>query len=316
MSLIRPKSILPVVSFFFFLHSFGQNNICDCCSYTSLQYKNDYVEIFSPEIISKNNIRELTIYATSKKSRGKDTTFSIVDHEYKEMIFKFNSRGYVETQIWFNRLGHYHSIYEFTRDNNNKVLTKTFHYLDSLGNKIEDPLIEKWIYLYANDRLSKIKKLGDNLTEEPDDKSQYTAYTYDKKGRIIEETRYTYYDFTKPSSYQTEIRYNDTTSTSIAITKDANVIIWKTRSRYNAEQKPLNIKMYQSKNNKLIEGTIISYNTDGQVVTYEVSAPGMTSECPENGTYDDKYSYSSTKLIAAIRHHYKNAICELKFVYR
>lgn len=74
------------------------------------------------------------------------------------MIFNFNSEGYVIKRIVFNRLGKYHSSYDFKRDNNNKILLETFHYLDSIGEEV-DFLSQQWIYKYKDGRLVMIKEL-------------------------------------------------------------------------------------------------------------------------------------------------------------
>ena len=204
--------------------SYGQQSdytICDCCTYSMFQYKNDYNTVFSPEIIKASGFKELTIYTTSKRaSSTKDSVFNLVDKQYTEMIFRFNSNGYVKEQIIFNRRGQYHSVYEFTRDENNKVLTKTFQYLNESGNKVDDFLPEKWVYVYADGQLAKIKKLGEKLTEQPDNESDYSLYKYDSKGRIVSETRQLYYDWTEPSYYQTLTKYNDTIFNSTATTRD------------------------------------------------------------------------------------------------
>ena len=49
----------------------------------------------------------------NQKGNQKDSPFKVVDKEYREMIFRFNASGYVESQIIFNRGGKYHSMYNF-----------------------------------------------------------------------------------------------------------------------------------------------------------------------------------------------------------
>jgi hypothetical protein len=281
------------------------------------QYKNDYDNVFPPGEIKGNGIKEVTIYTTSKQSQNlKDSSFKILDAEYKEMIFRFNSDGYVLTQIVFNRRGHYHSIYEFTRDNNNKILTKTFHYLNESGNKMEDFVPEKWIYVYANGQLTKIKKLGDKFIEQTDNKSDYNIYTYDSKGRILSETRQLYYDWTEPSYYQTKTKYNDTANTSVALTRDKKKLFSTVKTKYTKSQKPLNQKFYDGRNNKLLEEQLFSYNSSEQLIKYQVKNSGMGTECPDGGNFTNTISYSEQKLIDKILHQYKKTICELRFVYK
>src|SRR5437870_4275440 len=106
------RYFLLVTLFLFQLASFGQDSdysICDCCSYTMFQYENDYDNVFPPVQIKSNGIKEVTIYTISKQNQNlKDSSFKTIDPEYKEMIFRFNSDGYVLTQMLFNRRGHYH----------------------------------------------------------------------------------------------------------------------------------------------------------------------------------------------------------------
>ena len=298
--------------------AWGQYTICDCCTYSSLQYEEKLEDIFNPETIKKNNIKELTIFTTSKQasSNPKDTVFKIVDKEYREMKLTFNAKGYVDSKIFFNRLGQFHSIHEFTRDNNNKILTKTFHYLDSLGKKDEEFSVEKWIYKYSNGNLNQIKKLGDKLIEQPDNKSSFEMFEYDLKGRIIKQTRQSYYDFTEPSFYQTIVKYNDTTLTSTAITKDKKKLFSTVKTQYTANQKPLNVKFFDGRNNKLLEQKIFTYTSNGQLIKFETKNSGMGTECPDGGNLTDEYTYSTLNLISNIKHHYKNTVCELRFVYR
>jgi len=298
--------------------AWGQYTICDCCTYSSLRYEENLDKIFNPEIIKKNNIRELTIYNTSKQASSniKDTVFKIVDNEYREMKFTFNENGYVGSQIFFNRLGQFHSIHEFTRDNNNKILTKTFHYLDSSGKKDEVFSVRKWVYKYSGSNLYQIKELGEKLIEQPDNKSNYQLYEYDLKGRTIKETRQSYYDFTEPSFYQTIVKYNDTTHTSIAITKDKRKLFSTVKTQYTETQKPLTIKFFDGRNNKLLEQQIFTYASSGQLAKFETKNSGMGTECPDGGNITDEYTFTALNLISNIKHHYKKTICELRFVYR
>jgi len=312
------KIFYSILLFIFTNPVWGQYTICDCCTYSSLQYEENLENIFNPETIKKNNIKELTIYTTSKQTSDnpKDTAFKIVDKEYKEMRLTFNANGYVESKIFFNRLGKFHSIHEFTKDNNNKVLTKTFHYLDSLGKKNEEFSVEKWVYKYSGGNLFQIKKLDDKLIEQPENKSSYGMFEYDSKGRIIKETRQSYYDWTESSFYQTTVKYNDTTHTSVAITKNKKELFSTVKTQYTVNQKPLNVILFDGRNNKILEQKIYTYTSIGQLAKFEARNSGMGTECPDGGNLTDEYTYSALNLISNIRHHYKNTICELRFVYQ
>ncbi len=224
----------------------AQNVICECCTYSSLEYEEDFERIFNPLVIKSNGIKELTVYTTSKQTTGKpgDTAFNIVDREYREMILTFDTAGHVAAKIFFNRLGQFHSVHDFTRDHNNRILTKTYHYLDSTGKKGEDFFVKKWMYKYLNGKLRQIKQLNDKLTEQPDNKSTYEMFEYDSKGRTIKETTQRYYSGSAPSISYTAVKYNDNTHTSSAITKSKNKIVFASEIQYNSDNKPLHVKFF------------------------------------------------------------------------
>lgn len=314
------KKLITKILIFISAISFAQKSnytICDCCTYSMFRYKNDYDKAFSPAIIKANKIKELTIYTTSKqKENQKDSPFKVVDKEYREMIFRFNASGYVESQIIFNRGGKYHSMYNFKRNNNNKILSKTFHYLDSLGKKIDDFLPEKWTYVYSVNNITKVKKLADNSIELPDSKSDYSSYIYDEKGRVITEISYSYYDDqTEPSFYQKIIKYNDLSNESVSITKNQKELFSTEKINYTKSQKPINEKLFD-RNNVLLMEIIFTYNNIEQLTKYHVKNLGTASECPDDGNFEDVYNYSSLQLIENIKHNYKNTVCELRFVYQ
>lgn len=316
------KQFLFTILLFISTLSYGQDSdsdysICDCCTYSLFQFKDDYDEVFLPAIIKANNIKELTIYTTSKQTNAStDSAIKIIDKEYKEMKFRFNKDGFVETQILFNRRGQYHTSYEFKRDDDNKILSKTFHYLDETGVKMDDFMSEKWIYKYANNRLIMIKKLDDKFVEQPDSKSDYETYEYDALGRVTKETRQLYYDWTEPTYYQTTTKYDDTTHSSVSITRNKKSIFTILKSQYSTTQKLLNEKTYNGKNDKLLKEKIYTYNANGQLTQFQEINSGMASECPEGDNFNDIYHYSSLQLIDSIRHQFKNIFCDLRFTYK
>lgn len=291
--------------------------MCECCSYSMLQFKNDYADIFPPEIIKANNIKEVTIYTTPKRSASKtDTLFKTTVKEYKEMKFRFNNNGYIISQIFFNRNGKYHSIFLYSRDNENKVLTKTFNYLDSTGKIQFQSSSQKWIYKYSSNRLIKIKLLDQNFVEQADSISEYTAYEYDHDGRVITETNHYYFYWTQPMIFQTGTKYNDTTNTSVSITKSNGKLTSKVKSKYFANQKPMYVKSFDGRTGELQQEQTYTYNSRGQLVKFQIKDPAAISECPEGNNFEDIYYYSAINLIDHIRHHYKNNICELRFSYK
>jgi hypothetical protein len=311
------KIFYSVVLLFLVNTGCAQNVICVCCTYSSLEYEEDFERIFNPLVIKSNEIKELTVYTTSMQTTGKpgDTAFNIVDKEYKEMMFTFDTAGNVVAKIFFNRLGQFHSVHDFTRDRNNRVLTKTYHGLDSTGKKREeDFFVKKWIYKYSNGKLRQIKKLDDKLTEQPDNTSTYEMFEYDSKGRTVKETTQRYYSGSAPSINHTAVKYDDNKHTSSAITKRKSKPVFASEIQYNTGNKPLHVKFYNGISKKPEGEHIFVYKENGQLLKFK--SLGMGSECPEGGNLTDEYTYSALNLISNIRHQYKNIICDLRFVYR
>jgi hypothetical protein len=300
--------------------AFAQYTICDCCS-ASLTYKTEKEDsLFNPALIRQNNIHGLTIRTTSKKLiiKAKDTTLNIVDKEYNEYIFKFNKAGYIDRKIWFNRLGQYHSVYEYTRDANNKITKVVFHYLDSLGNISKDfDMPETTDYSYTNGYLSKTKERDNDQKVQPDQKSSYQTFEYDTKGRQIKKYSYRYYDFAEPFSYTTNIRYNDTTKTITSKTTDiSNKLFTTAQIKCDKNWNILNSKLYD-KSNKLLQDNNYLYNSNDQLTSVIIrSFPGMGTECPDGGNFTNIYSYNQLGLLDNIRHQYKTTECTMRFIYK
>lgn len=304
----------------FAITSVGQYTICDCCS-SSLTYKNDKEDsLFNPDFIRQYGIHELTIRTTSKKMviKGKDTTFNVVDKEYNEYIFKFNNAGYIDKKIWFNRLGQFHSMYEYTRDANNRVTKIVFHYLDSLGNIPKDyDLPETTDYTYTNGLLTKTKKRDFDQKIQPDEKSIYQQYEYDSRSRVKKVHSYSYYDNgSKPFIFTSFIKYNDTTNISISKTYDNKKLF--TTKKINLDKSGRIISSYfYDKVNKLLQQEKYFYNDYGQLIKASTkSFPGMGTECPDGGNFTNMYSYNKFGLLDSIRHQYKTTECTMRFIYK
>jgi hypothetical protein len=305
--------LLPVLSF---AQEDSDYTICDCCTYSMFQYQNDYDEVFSPALIKLNKIKELTIYVSSERSENPKDTLKLIDREYREMIYKFNADGYVESQILFNRRGKYHSVYDFKRNKDNKIQYKTFHYLDSVGKKMVDFMPEKWAYTYNGDKLVKVKELDNKSLEQPDSKSNYKTYAYDSKGRTVKATWQSYYDEDNaPDSNESTIQYNEPLNESVSITKNNGKLFSTKKIKYNTGRKPL-IEQYFNTDKKLLQEETYTYNSAGQLTRYKVKSPGMASECPDGNEFEDVYSYASIQLIDRVLHVYGNTVCTLRFVYK
>ena len=298
--------------------SVGQYTICDCCS-ASLYYKSEFEDsLFNPLVIKANKINELTIFTTSQKMiiKGKDTSYSVVDKEYKELIYRFNAQGLMEKKIVFNRLGQFHSAYDYSRDAFGRITKVVFHYLDSLGIPVHDLLVETEDYFYTGSYLSKTKKRDDKQNALPDEKASYESYEYDKKGRVNKANYYTYYDWTKPKDFYRITSYNDTLNRSVTKTFDNKKLFTTKKTIFNKSNNPSVSKFYD-RANKLLQEEYYAYDPANRIVKYiQKSYPGMGTECPDGGNFANIYSYNSMGLLETIRHTFKTSQCLLRFEYK
>jgi hypothetical protein len=296
----------------------GQYTICDCCS-ASLYYKSNIEDsVFNASLIKSNKITELTVFTTSQKMtvKAKDMTYAVVDKEYKELIFRFNSQGLVVKKTVFNRLGQFHSVYDYTRDASGRVVKIVFHYLDSLGVPDENFLVETKDYYYTGNYLSKIKQRDDKQNTVPDDKSGYEAFDYDNKGRVIKATYYTYYDWTKPMNFYRATSYNDSLNRSVTKTFD-NKRLFTTENVLFDKYKNPTLSRLLDKSNKLLRENQYTYDNNNRLIKHtQKSYPGMGTECPDGGNFINIYSYNSSGLLDKIQHKFKTIQCLLIFDWR
>ena len=132
----------------------GQENVCDCCSYSSLKNQQDYNEIFDPILIKSEKIKEVLVFT---KVKSISDTMQI--KKYREIKFKFNKDGLVILKTHYNRMGKPHSIYELKRNRYGKIVQQIFNYADSLEQKssLSSPEIIDFTY-DTRKRLLKIKE--------------------------------------------------------------------------------------------------------------------------------------------------------------
>lgn len=292
----------------------AQDRLCSCCTYETLSFSEDFEKWFPPSEIVKNKIKSVTIYTTSRLSQpGNDTSFKIINPEYREMILKFNDKGYLFERIYFNRLGKFHSINEFERDKDNRILTKTFFYLDdSTGVKDETFLPEKWIYSYHNGLLTKLKQLGDKFVDIEDNKTEYTSFKYDTQSRLIQTIHSTYYDGHPRYIFKSKTRYDAKKNTKTTITTHRGRIISKEFSNCDSKQDPTFTSIQDGKNKK-IGSRLYEYNSNGLLISIENKNSGTFTECPDGGNLIERYSYSDSNLLIRIDHYYKLTLCSLRF---
>lgn len=304
-----------IILFMSFLKGYGQYTLCDCCTYESLFWTDNFEKWFPAESIKKNNFHELTIYVTSKQTAKakNDSSIKTIDTEYRQMIFKFDNNGFVSERIFFTGFGQYNSTNEFIRNGKNKIVAKTFFYLDSTGTKMENFIPQKWIYDYDNNgNLIRLKELGDKFIELPDSQSNHFTYRYDEFGRVIQSVSYTYYKWTDPYSIVTNTIYSKKLGKSIS-TYEGN-LTYSEKTTYNAGQNPIKIvKYYEGK--KIGTRTYV-YDSEKHLIKLKTTSVKGHTECLDGGNLIEVYSYNNSNLLTAIKHSYRNTVCNLRFDFK
>jgi len=199
----------------------AQENICDCCSYSSLQYQQDYEEIFNPTLIKSEGIKEVMVFTKPKTASSSTKTDA-----YREMKFKFNGDGRVISKTWYNRMGKPHSRYELKRNKAGKIYQQIFNYIDSLERKSASFGQEIIDFTYdEKDRLTKIKDRNSKGQILADNKSSYTIIKYDDKDRIVRKERHMYWGYDNDSSISiTDVSFSDSSfSATYQSTRDGGV---------------------------------------------------------------------------------------------
>jgi hypothetical protein len=303
---------------FFILPDLGysQVTLCDCCVYESLFWTENFEQWFPPENIKKSNIHELTVYITSKRiSKSKqDTIYQSTDTEYREMILKFNENGYVIERIIFSQFGQFSYTNVFERDNDNQITTNNFYYLDSAGVRDENFLRSKWIYLYDQGKLVKMKELGPQFVEMPDSQSIYFSYKYDSSNRLIEQTHHVCYDWVAPYSIRTTIEYQKENKLSVTNTTYEGQTSLTEKTIYNVTRSPLMITKFD--NGKKTGTRKYAYDNKGRLVKLTITSISGYTECPDGGNLTERYTYTDLNILNSIIYKYKKAICTMRLEFR
>lgn len=288
--------------------SFGQEDKCECASYNSLQFRNDFEQLFPPSTIKQANLKEVIVTMNG-------------DSSYREMKYIFNNNGLVISRTWYNRRGIPHSIYEYYRDSNGLIVKQTFSYIDSLERKYENSSPEIIDFEYDSDgRLIKKKERGYRGVIPMDDESSFTTYRYDDKGRKTMENRQYYFEGSidnKLTQYITNWKYDDSNYVAISETRQRNELIWSTETTYNSNWKPIIEMQINNSVDKHAWQTTYQYNKKKQVIWFSTkSGDGSVSECPEGGTYTESYSYNDSGLVQSVEHIYGETTCKMVFQYK
>lgn len=292
----------------------GQDNICDCCSYSSLQYQQDYEDIFKPSIIKSKGIKEVMVYTKPKISSDSSETT-----KYREIKFKFNRNGLVISKTLYNRMGKPHSKYNLKRNKAGKIYQQIFYYIDSLEQKssfFDQEIID---FKYDNkNRLIKIKERGSKGQILADNKSKYSTIKYDSQDRIISIKRYMYWDYDNKSSVSvTDYNFSDDSFNATYKTIRDGKLSLSGEKKYNKNWKETIDKTFNKTLKSIAFEEHFEYDSNNRLLKYQsISGHGSASECPEGGNYMDKYKYDDNGFLITIHHTFEKNTCEMTFEYR
>lgn len=295
-----------------------ETDICACCSYNSLQYKQDYDDLFPPELMKAKKIKQVLVSTTAMNRQEPKQANTIyvkkpITPEYKEIKFNFNEKGIVLSKLWYNRMGKPHSIVRFTYDVKGNKTKETFCYVDSLEKDFLPLAYEITDFTYnSTGRLITRKERNYKGEIMPDNKACYTKYEYDNAGKLILETRQFYYEGSPVSINKTTTKYSENSLTAVSKMYSDDKLISTYNKTYDNKWKLLSEKNLEYKFIKNYE-----YDSSNRLVKYESKAPvGTADECPEAGNFVDQYYYNTEGLLEKIVHSYGKYSCEMRFEYK
>jgi hypothetical protein len=289
----------------------AQDTRCECCSHSSLKFREDYEAIFPRLVIKKKGITEVMVY-TSPSDSGQEA-----DTRYKEIKFTFDQKGQVIASVHYNRNGQPHSIYEFQRNGSGKIFRQTVSYLDSAEQKSSIPAPEITDFFYnLKDKLIKTKKRNAKGQVMPDIMSDFSKYEYDKTGRITKVTTQFYNEGKGPATSSQVIIYTYKDINGQSQTFIDGKLFLTTKTQYTKGWKPLHETAYQDKSGTIAFENKYEYDQAGKPTRYETKAASETDECPDRGTYIDVYSYSGDGLLNILSHSYEDKKCVMVFEYK
>lgn len=312
---MKVNKLLAVILFANCHLTHGQSDVCECCAYNSLKFKSEFTGIFPPDLIQKQKIHHVTIYTETSDASSKTTA-----PKYLEMKFTMDGRGQVTSKTEYNRRGKPHAIYEFERNPLGYVMKETFTYLDSLERKSTGLLAPEVIdYTYdQTNKLTKTKERDSNGNIVLDQKSNYSTFRYDSKGRLIKETRQYYYEDSDPetSIYTTVFNYFDDKLAGKSKTYENKKLFLTTKVTYNKVWKPVKEDGYNNLMSKPSSNTIYKYDSKDRLIYFSTKAgEGSGSECPDGGTFTETYKYDNKGLLSKIVHSFGENKCIMTFEY-
>lgn len=308
------KPLLAVTLILFCHLTRGQNDVCECCAYNSLKFKNDFTGILPSDLIQKAKVQTVMVYTESIDQSSKASA------KYREMKLQIDNQGQVISKTEYNRKGKPHSIYEFERNTKGQAIKQTFTYLDSLEQKSTGFSASEVIdYTYdTQNRLVKSKERDFTGNSVVDEKSNYSKFQYDAKGRLIEETRQYYYEDSgsETAVYKTTFTYFGDKLKGESKTYENKQLFLTTKVTYNKSWKPIKEEEYKNLMNRPASTTNYKYDLRGRLVYYDTNAGGGSgSECPDGGTFTETYEYDNKGLLSRITHSFGESKCVMTFDY-
>jgi hypothetical protein len=314
----KGKFILLAVLFFILsgrIPVAGQNDVCVCASYSSLQYITDHENIFPPGKIKSEKIKQVVIYTTGHSSADSTTPLF---QKYIDLKFNFDSDGYVSSRTHFY-LGRSNHIYEFERNALKQITKQSMTYLDSLEQKTSfmPPQVVDYVY-DKNNRLILVKNRDFKGNIMPDKKATYQKYEYDKNGRLTKSTMQLYFEYVPNSTSirTTSYKYSKDGLTRITKTIDKSIKKFPSidTTTYNHSGKTLSIRTYHTSVPTVMYYQKYNYDVNGNLTSVE-TGPGGGSECPDKGKYTDHYFYSANGLVEKVINRYEIYSCVMNYEY-
>ena len=292
----------------------GQDDIdiCACCAYSTLDYFDDYEQIFKADLIKSNKITEVMVYTETRPN-----TDTIPSLKYREAKFSFNKKGLVESKTNYNRMGKPHSIYTIKRDKAGKVLQRTFNYIDSLEQKELVFGVEIFDFIYdTRGRLHKVKERDYKGRKLPDDRAFYTQFRYDNEDRVVEVLSHRNFNDNPTVSIKT-INFHKDSLTATSQTLYDGKLGTSAKVIFNEEGQELYTKIINEAYNTLAFETTFEYDEKGRLIKLQLrSGPRTVDECPENSNFVDTYYYNDNDFLSVIDHEFDGNLCKMTFEYK
>jgi hypothetical protein len=309
----KGKFILLAVLFFMLAANtaaFCQNYVCDCASYSSLQFQREYETIFPHEKMKSEGIKQVIVYTTGSSSA--DSTRMLFS-KYIELKFNFDADGYVASRIHFHQ-GTSNYIYEFERNAKKQITRLTVFYLDSLEQKATTNPSEIIDFIY--DKKGRLIEEWPRLPVHLESTKNYTKHKYFRNGKLKKTTRKIWYDDINKWEIITSYRYAAGNLIQTSKTVTNGELFTSDSITYNKDQQVLSEQTYNHLTHAKAWDKKYEYNANGQLVRFGMrSGPGGGTECADGGNFSEYYFYPGNGLIERIVHKYGIYTCAMGFEY-